>query len=153
MIISLLAQNSWKIYQMDVKFAFRNGVLEEVYVKQLAEYVVEGKEDKVYKLKEGFVWVETSTRAWYKKTDSWFVHNVFERCPCEHILYVKSIDPGDILIVCLYVDDLIFTGINSKLIVEFREAMISCFEMTDSGLVSYFLGIEVNKQDDGFCIS
>ena len=63
MIISLLAQNSWKIYQMDVKFAFRNGVLEEVYVKQLAEYVVEGKEDKVYKLKEGFVWVETSTRA------------------------------------------------------------------------------------------
>ena len=33
MIISLLAQNSWKIYQMDVKFAFRNGVLEEVYVE------------------------------------------------------------------------------------------------------------------------
>lgn len=59
----------------------------------------------------------------------------------------------EIFSLCLYVDDLIFTDNNSKLIVEFREAMISCFEMTDSGLVSYFLGIEVNKQDDGFCIS
>ena len=29
MIISLLAQNSWKIYQTDVKSAFLNGVLEE----------------------------------------------------------------------------------------------------------------------------
>jgi hypothetical protein len=29
MVISLAAQNKWKIYQMDVKFAFLNGILEE----------------------------------------------------------------------------------------------------------------------------
>jgi len=62
----------------------------------------------------------------------------------ENTLYVKSIDPRDILIVCLYVDNLIFTDNNSKLISESREAMIRCFEMTDLGLMSYFLGIEVN---------
>jgi hypothetical protein len=55
--------------------------------------------------------------------------------------------------VCLYVDDLIFTGNNSKMIVEFREAMIRCFEMTDLGLMSYFLGIEVVQQKDGIFIS
>ena len=34
MIISLSAQNNWKIYQMDVKSAFLNGILEvEVYVE------------------------------------------------------------------------------------------------------------------------
>lgn len=33
---------------------------------------------------------------------------------------------------------------------EFREAMISCFEMTDLGQSSYFLGIEVIQQDDIF---
>ena len=65
----------------------------------------------------------------------------------------KFVDPGDILIVCLYVDDLIFTGNNSKLIVEFKEAMISCFEMTNLGLMSYFFGIEVNQRDDGIFIS
>ena len=37
MIISLSAQNKWKIYQMDVKSAFLNGTLEEeVYVEQPA---------------------------------------------------------------------------------------------------------------------
>jgi len=47
MIISLLAQNNWKIYQMDVKYAFLNGILEEkVYVEQPAGYVFRGKEDK-----------------------------------------------------------------------------------------------------------
>ena len=29
LIISLAAQNRWKIHQMDVKFTFLNGVLEE----------------------------------------------------------------------------------------------------------------------------
>ena len=34
MIISPSAQNSWKIYQMDVKSTFLNGVLEEeVYIE------------------------------------------------------------------------------------------------------------------------
>ncbi|XP_058740883.1 uncharacterized mitochondrial protein AtMg00810-like [Vicia villosa] len=62
-------------------------------------------------------------------------------------------DPGDVLIVCLYVDDLIFTGNNSEMITKFREAMIRHFEMIDLGLMSYFLGIEVVQQDDGIFIS
>ena len=34
------------------------------------------------------------------------------------------------------------------MIAEFMEAMIRCFEMTDLGLMSYFLGIEVVQQKD-----
>ena len=97
--------------------------------------------------------MKQAPRAWYKKINSWFVHNGFERCPYKHTLYVKSIDPGDILIMCLYADDLIFIGNNSKLIVEFREVMISCFKMTNLGLMFYFLDIEVNWRDDGIFIS
>ena len=91
--------------------------------------------------------------AWYKKIDSYFVHNGFQRCPFEHTLYIRSVDSDNILIVCLYVDDLIFTINNSKMIAEFREAMVKCFDMTDLGLMSYFLGIEVIQQDDGIFIS
>jgi len=65
----------------------------------------------------------------------------------------KFVDPGDILIVCLYVDDLISTGNNLRIIAKFKEAMISYFEMTNLGLMSYFLGIEVIQQDDGIYIS
>lgn len=65
----------------------------------------------------------------------------FQKCPYEHTLYIKSNTNGDITIICLYVDDLIFTGNCEKMLAEFREAMTSQFEMTDLGLMSYFLGL------------
>ena len=43
LIISLAAQNRWKIHQMDVKSAFLNGVLEEeVYIQQPPGYEAKG---------------------------------------------------------------------------------------------------------------
>ena len=154
MIISLSAQNNWKIYQMDVKYAFLNGIMEEeVYVEQLARYVFRGKEDKIYRLKKALYRLKQALRAWYTKIDSYFVQHGFKRCPFEHTLCVKFVDLEDILIVCLYVDDLIFIDNNSKMIAECREAMISYFEMTDLGLMSYFLGIKVIQQDNVIFIS
>ena len=51
MLISLATHHSWKIYQLDVKSAFLNGILEEeVYVEQPEGFVVEGEEDKAYHL-------------------------------------------------------------------------------------------------------
>ncbi|KAF2301565.1 hypothetical protein GH714_026406 [Hevea brasiliensis] len=60
---------------------------------------------------------------------------------------------GDTTIVYLYVDDLIFTGNYSKLLSEFKEAIIAQFEMTDMGLMSYFLGIEVKQTNGSIFIS
>lgn len=68
-------------------------------------------------------------------------------------LYIKFIDAGYILILYLYVDAMIFTANNLKMITEVREAMVSSFEMTDLGLVSYFLGIEVVLKNDEVFIS
>ena len=43
LLISLVAQNQWRIFQMDVKSAFLNGYLEEeLYVEQPIGYVVKG---------------------------------------------------------------------------------------------------------------
>jgi len=74
MLITLSAQNNWKIHQMDVKSAFLNGTLEEeVYVEKPAVYVVRGKEDKVYRLKKALYGLKHAPRAWYKKIDSYFI--------------------------------------------------------------------------------
>ena len=54
-VIAIVAQHKWKVYQIDVKFAFLNGVLkEEVYVEQPPSYEVAGREHKVYRLKISF---------------------------------------------------------------------------------------------------
>lgn len=127
---------------MDVKFSFLNiNLEEEVYVEQLVGYVVKGMEDKVYRLKKALYGLMRATRTWYNKIESYFVHNGFQICLFEHTLYMKFVDPGDFLIVCMYVDDLIFTGNNSRVTIEFREAMISCFKMTDLGLMYCFLSM------------
>ena len=39
------------------------------------------------------------------------------------------------------------------MLAKFKEAMFNEFEMTDNGLMSYFLGIEVKQQQDGIFIS
>ena len=73
-------------------------------------------------------------------------------CIRSHGLYVKTNDYGDLLILCLYVDDVIFTVSNLKMIGDFKHIMMKEFEMTDLGLMSYFLGIEVIQGDDGIFI-
>ena len=65
-------------------------------------------------------------------------------------LYIKESD-GKLLMVDFYVDDLIFTGSDDFLIVDFKEFMKSEFEMTELGL-RYFLGIEVKQTGNGIFV-
>ena len=69
-------------------------------------------------------------------------------------MFLKIGDDGKMLRVCLYVDDLIFTGsCDKKIFVEFKKSMMKEFEMSDLGLMNYFQGIKVLQSDDGIFIS
>ena len=68
---------------------------------------------------------------------------VLSKCPYQHAVYIKKNAHGDILIACHYVDDLLFTGNSQQMLHEFKQAMFKEFEMTDSGLMSFFLRIKV----------
>ncbi|KAH9679872.1 hypothetical protein KPL71_026314 [Citrus sinensis] len=152
LIISLAAQNKWKIFQIDVKSAFLNEFLEEVYIEQPLGYVVKEHKDKVLRLKKAFYGLKQALRAWNSRIDKYFQENDFTKCPYEHALYVKEKDE-DILIVCLYVDDLIFTGSDPSLFEELKRVMIKEFEMTNIGLMTYYLGIEVKQKEECIFIS
>ena len=60
--------------------------------------------------------------------------NGFSKSNGDPTFYIKAAD-GNVLIVVLYVDDLIFTGNNNFLIFEFKEAIKNEFEITDLGLL------------------
>jgi len=53
----------------------------------------------------------------------------------------------------LYVDDVIFTGNDDYFIENFKTVMKEEFEMTDMGLLRYFLRIEVEQNGNGIFIS
>lgn len=52
------------MHHLDVKTAFLNGDLKEnMYVSQPEGYVIEGNEEKVYKIKKGFIRIEASSKS------------------------------------------------------------------------------------------
>lgn len=53
----------------------------------------------------------------------------------------------------VYVDDLVITGANSNNIKKFKAQMAKVFKMSDLGLLTYYLGIEVNQEEDGITLS
>ena len=55
------------------------------------------------------------------------------------------------LIICLFVDDLIFIG--DFYIKDFRRVMERKFEMSDLGLQRKFLGLEITQDFDGTMVN
>eukprot|EP00253_Pinus_taeda_P034533 PITA_34533 len=152
-VFSIATQHKWKIYQMDVKSAFLNGVLkEEVYVEQPPGYEVDGEEQKVCRLKKALYGLKQDPRAWYNRIDAYLIENGFDKCDGEPTLYIKEND-SKIIIVVSYVDDLIFTSNDASLIANFEAVMKNEFEMTDLDFLRYFLGIEVDQSENGVFIS
>ncbi|KAL0423821.1 UNVERIFIED_CONTAM: Retrovirus-related Pol polyprotein from transposon RE2 [Sesamum radiatum] len=136
---------------MDVKSAFLNGYIdEEIYVEQPQGFIAKGSEEKVLRLKKTLYGLKQAPRAWYSRIDKYFMDRGFRR-RSEPTLYIKS-QGNDTLIVSLYVDDLIYTGNNEKMIQVFKEDMMKTFEMSDLGLMHFFLGIEINQEKKGIFI-
>ena len=66
MLLALVAQRKWRIYQLDVKSAFLNGYLEEeIFVEQPESFAIKGKkeEEKVYLLKKALHGLRQAPRA------------------------------------------------------------------------------------------
>jgi hypothetical protein len=84
-------------------------------------------------------------RAWNSKLDNTLKKMGFTQSEHEHAMYRRS--SGDnILLVGVYVDDLVITGSSLATVEDFKEMKV--FLMSDLGLLSFYLDIEV-RQDTG----
>jgi hypothetical protein len=150
--LAIATQNKWHVYQMDVKSTFLNGVLnEEVYFHQPPGFEVKTQEHRVYKLKKSVYGLKKAPRSWYSRIDHYLLKDGFSRIKNEPTLYIKVNKKVNILILCIYVDNMIYT--RNMMLNAFRSAMENEFEMTYLGLMNYFLGIEVEQSDHGIFIS
>lgn len=142
-LLALAAHSGWVVHHMDVQSAFLNGDLtEEVYVNQPKGFVVTGQEEKVYKLSKALYGFKQAPRVWNRKLDDSLKRLGFERCKQEQALYKKQ-EGIDMIVVGIYVDELIITRSNVDKIQKFKDQMMKEFEMSDLGLLSYYLGLVV----------
>ena len=152
LLLALAAQEGWPVHHMDVKSAFLNGELkEEVYVKQPPGFVVQGEEGKVLRLRKALYGLRQAPRAWNAKLDCTLKEMGFKQSEHEHAFYRRT--NGDTtLLVGVYVDDLIITGSSKGAIESFKDEMKTKFQMSDLGLLSFYLGIEVQQHGDGISL-
>ncbi|GKA03634.1 retrovirus-related pol polyprotein from transposon TNT 1-94 [Tanacetum coccineum] len=125
MFIAYAAHKNITIFQMDVKTAFLNGPLkEEVYVSQPEGFIDPEFPDHVYRLKKALYGLKQAPRAW-----------------------------GDILLVQVYVDDIIFGSTNPDFSKRFANLMKNNFEMSMMGELKFFLRLQVHQSPRGIFIS
>nr|GEU56403.1 retrovirus-related Pol polyprotein from transposon TNT 1-94 [Tanacetum cinerariifolium] len=115
------------VYQMDVKSAFLYGTIKEkVYVCQPLGFEDPDYPEKVYKVVKALYGLHQAPRHWQQ---------------------------GDILLVKIYVDDIIFGSTNKDLCKAFEKLMKDKFQMSSMGELIFFLGLQVKQKKDGIFIS
>ncbi|GJT07790.1 putative ribonuclease H-like domain-containing protein [Tanacetum coccineum] len=111
------------VYQMDVKSAFLYGTIEEeVYVTQPPGFKDPDHPDKVYKVVKALYGLHQAPRAWYETLANYLLSNGFKRDKIDQTLFIKK-QKGDILLVQVYVDDIIFGPTNKELCIGFEKLM------------------------------
>nr|GEU79892.1 putative ribonuclease H-like domain-containing protein [Tanacetum cinerariifolium] len=141
------------VYQMDVKSAFLYGTIkEEVYVCQPLEFKDPNYPDKVYKVIKALYGLHQAPRAWYETLANYLLENGFQRGKIDQTLFIKK-QKGDILLVEVYVDDIIFGSTNKELCKAFEKLMKDKFQMSSMGELTLFLGLQVKQKDNGIFIS
>ncbi|GJS77636.1 putative ribonuclease H-like domain-containing protein [Tanacetum coccineum] len=137
-----LAYASFKdfvVYQMDVKSAFLYGKIEEeVYVCQPPGFEDPEFPDRVYKVEKALYGLHQAPRAWYETLSTYLLDNGFQRGTIYKTLFIKKVK-GDILLVQIYVDDIIFGSTKKELCTEFEKLMHKKFQMSSMGELTFSL--------------
>ena len=127
---------------MDVKSAFLHGDLhDQIYMEQPPGYV-QNNSSLVCHLKKFLYGLKQAPSAWYAKMDSFLLDIGFSRCHSNPNVYTKKVG-NHLIILVLYVDDLILTGSDPKLITLVKSSPKQNFEMSYLGHLHYFLGLQV----------
>ncbi|GJX55876.1 putative ribonuclease H-like domain-containing protein [Tanacetum coccineum] len=121
------------VYKMYVKSVFLYGRIKEEVVKEL------------YGLHQ-------ASRAWYETLAKYLLDNGFHKGKIDQFLFIKK-QKGDILLVQIYVDDIIFGSTKKELCTEFEKLVHDKFQMSSIGELTFFLGLQVKQKEDGIFIN
>ncbi|GJX00628.1 putative ribonuclease H-like domain-containing protein [Tanacetum coccineum] len=151
-----LAYASFKdcvVYQMDIKSAFLYcKIEEEVYVCQPPGFEDPDFPDRVYKVEKALYGLHQTPKAWYETLSTYLLDDGFQRGKIDKTLFIRM-DKGDILLVQVYVDDIIFGSTKKSLCNAFEKLMHEKFQMSSMGELTFFLRLQVKQKKNGIFIS
>ena len=137
---------------MDVKSSFLNGDLEEVYIEQPDGFILGNDPNLVCRLKKALYGLKQAPRASYYRLDKYLHQQGFSKGAADSNLYIK-IENDKFLILVMYVDDIIFGSNEEAMSQSFALVMQKEFEMSLLGELTYFLGLQIQQNEDGIFLS
>ncbi|KAJ9697391.1 hypothetical protein PVL29_009282 [Vitis rotundifolia] len=140
-LLALACVWKFKLFQMDVKSVFLNGILnEEVYVEQF-----KGFQDPRYPN-------DQAPKAWHERLTSYLLKKGFMRGGADRTLFIRRNDEV-FLVAQIYVDDIVFGFTSSECALDFSKEVKNEFEMSMVGELTYFLGFQVKQLKDEIFLS
>nr|GEY73268.1 hypothetical protein [Tanacetum cinerariifolium] len=143
-----LAYASFKdfiVYQMDVKSAFLHGKIEEeVYVCQPSRFKDPGFPDKVYTVEKALYGLHQAPRVWYETMSTYLLDNRFKRGQIDKTLFIKR-NKGNIILVQVYVDDIIFGSTKKEMCDAFEILMHEKLQMSSMDVKKASTPMETSK--------
>ena len=159
LLLALSARNGWKPRQFDVKSAFLYGVLPEsqtVYMQLPPGY---RKPEYCVRLKKCLYGLKQSPREWYRRLSTFleccgFIVTTFD--PCVFVGNLNTLDPtadDTKLYISIYVDDIVLFGPRCPQADQLIEQLKTEFDITDLGIASWLLGLQIDYDEKGIHLS
>jgi hypothetical protein len=118
-LLAFAVSKRFKLYQMDVKSAFLNGVIqEEVYVRKPSGFESPKYPDRVHKLSKALHGLKQAPRAWYARLKTFLLEHKYVMGSVDKALFTLN-HSTDFLLIQIYVDDIIFGGSSHTLVSRF----------------------------------
>ena len=123
LLLAFACMNGFKLFQVDVKSAFLNGLVnKEIFVSQALGFQEHLYPNHVYKLKRALYGLKQAPRQWYKMLSSFLLSNHYEKGKIHKTLFIKNSNYV-VILVQIYVNDITFGSSNDKLCEKFVTTM------------------------------
>jgi hypothetical protein len=118
-LLAFATFKGFKLYQIDVKSAFLNGVIqEEVFVRLPPGFKNPKYPNRVYKFSKALYGLKQVPRAWYTRLKTFLLEHGYVMGSVDKTLFTLN-HGTDFLLVQIYVDDIIFGGSSHSLVSSF----------------------------------
>ncbi|OMP02866.1 Reverse transcriptase, RNA-dependent DNA polymerase [Corchorus capsularis] len=151
-LLAIASTKNWPLYQLDVQNALLHGDLDEEVYMSLPPGVTSKGENSVCKLHKSLYGLRQASLQWFAKFSTALLTYGFVQSRSDYSLFIKS-SKTDFVAILVYVDDIVITGNNSKLIDSVKNALQRQFSIKDLGSLKYFLGLEVARSKQGIYLS
>lgn len=142
-LFALAAHNDLEIQQWDVKSAFPNAPLDEcIYVEQPHGFQDQKYPTRACFLNKALYGLKQSARQWYIYLSKLLSELGYSPIASDQSIFINR---SSGIIVTSHIDDLLVFGKDIQAIKNLKTTLSKEVEISDLGEISYYLGIQVNR--------